>query len=94
MSQVKPRAGVLDTLLPRPYSSNKLIREIFMSNDTNTQLLQRAANLIDALDSHPSGLQKHLVKAVETNDLDEVQYWVPILEAELSQINFMDGDIL
>lgn len=64
-----------------------------MSSNTNVRLLERAADLIDELQSHPSGLQKQLERAVESNDLDSIHFWVSTLEARLSQEHFKNWDI-
>jgi len=59
-----------------------------MSDNDNTNLLERAAELLDELDSHPSGLQKHLEQAVEGNDLDSIRYWVERLEGHVAREHF------
>lgn len=65
-----------------------------MSHQINTNLLERAAELIDQLTGHPSGLDKALVVAVEANDLNEVHRQVFKLEAELAQEHFHNYDLL
>ena len=60
-----------------------------MSNDTNNNILERAADLLDELTSHPSGLDIQLEKAIESNDLDEIYRVVCICEGVLSQEHFI-----
>ncbi len=64
-----------------------------MSNSTNDQLLERAHELLEDLDSHPSKLNKALSIALEQNDLDYINYLVPKLEAELSQEHFENWNV-
>lgn len=64
-----------------------------MSQVINTTLLERAADLIDELTSHPSGADDALVKAIEANDLQEVQRLVTKIEAELSREHFHNYDL-
>lgn len=64
-----------------------------MSSSENERLLERAAELIDELESHPSGLQKQLEAAVESNDLERIHFWVNSLEAHLSQEHFGNWNI-
>lgn len=65
-----------------------------MSNNTNENLLERAAELIDELASHPSGYDKALIKAIDANDLQEVRYLVVKLEGELSQEHFHNYELV
>lgn len=60
-----------------------------MSTDSNTRLLERAADLLDDLTSHPSGLDTQLEKAIESNDLDEIYRVVCICEGVLAQEHFI-----
>lgn len=60
-----------------------------MSHINNEQLFQRAADLLDDLTSHPSGLDIQLEKAIESNDLDEIYRVVCICEGVLSQEHFI-----
>lgn len=65
-----------------------------MSHNSNTELLERAAELIDELSSHPAGLDKRLATAVEANDLDELRYQVAVCESVLAQEAFHEFNIL
>lgn len=65
-----------------------------MSNHTNTKLLERAAELIDELQSHPAGLDKAIKLALDQNDLEELTYAVLRAEAELSQEYFYNNNVL
>lgn len=65
-----------------------------MSNDNNTILLERAAELIDELTSHPSGADKLIIQAIDSNNLEEVQRLVTKFEGELSQEHFMNHDLI
>lgn len=64
-----------------------------MSEHHNINLLERAAELIDTLESHPSGADDLLIRAVDSNDLDEVHRLVIKFEGELSQEYFKNWDI-
>ena len=61
-----------------------------MSQDINTRLLERAADLLDDFTNHPSGLDKQLEKAIESNDLDEIHRVVSIMEGIQSQEHFAE----
>lgn len=65
-----------------------------MSNITNTNLLERANELIEELVSHPAGLDKQLINAVERDDLDEVHRLVVLIEGELAQEHFRNYDLV
>jgi hypothetical protein len=64
-----------------------------VSQQTNTKLLERAAELIDELTSHPSGLDETLIQAVGANDLNEVRRIVVLVEGELAQEHFRNWEI-
>lgn len=59
-----------------------------MSDYINSQLLERAAELIDEYASHPSGVDRQLMLAVESGNLEEVYRLVSMLEAEMAQEHF------
>ena len=59
-----------------------------MSNQTNTNLLERAAELIDHFASHPAGLDDQLIQAVDANDLQEIYRLVTLGESIRSQENY------
>lgn len=65
-----------------------------MSNQENTNLYERAQELIDELTSHPAGLDERLTKAVESNDLDELRYQIAVCESFLSQEAFHEFNVL
>lgn len=62
-------------------------------HQTNIKLLERAAELIDEITGHPSGADRALIAAVDSNDLDEVRYQVRRIEGELAQEHFRDYDL-
>lgn len=64
-----------------------------MSNQINTELLERAAELIDELTSHPSGYDKILEDCIDRNDLDALQHHVAVIEGELAQEYFMNNEV-
>lgn len=64
-----------------------------MSTYQNTHLLERAAELIDELASHPAGYDKMLITAVESNNLDEVYRLVVKIEGDMAQEMFHNWDI-
>jgi hypothetical protein len=57
-------------------------------HQTNTNLLERAAELIDELASHPAGADKALIRAIDSNDLDQVRYQVQKIEGDLAREYF------
>lgn len=59
-----------------------------MSQESNTQLIERAKELLETIDSHPSGYDTLLAAAIEKNDLDDVFQFVTAIEAELSRQHF------
>lgn len=65
-----------------------------MSDDSNTKLLERAAELMDEIESHPSGYAKLLEQAVAKNDFDAIRYAVSRVETELSREHFTNFDII
>lgn len=65
-----------------------------MSNQTNTNLLDRAFGLSEELDSHPAGLDKLLDAAIKGGDLDQIRYWVGVCESTLSQQHFYENNLL
>lgn len=64
-----------------------------MSNITNSNLLERAYELLEEITSHPSGLDKALTKAVRAGNLDEIYYLVTKIESELAQKHFYNNNI-
>lgn len=63
-----------------------------MSLDSNTSLLERAADLIDELTSHPAGIDKGLIQAVASGDMERVRYWVGKAEGVLAQEHFYESN--
>lgn len=61
-----------------------------MSLDSNTQLLERAADLVDELTSHPAGIDKGLIQAVESGDMERIKYWVSKAEGVIAQEHFYE----
>lgn len=57
-------------------------------HQTNTNLLERAAELIDELASHPSKSDRALIQAIDSNDLEQVRYQVQKIEGELAREYF------
>lgn len=64
-----------------------------MSTETNTKLIERANELLEVIDSHPSGYDKLLATAIKNNDLDDVYQFVTAIEAELSEQHFRNYDM-
>lgn len=56
-----------------------------MSSETNTNLLERANELLEEVDSHPAHLDDLLDTAIKSGDLEQIQYWVNIVEGTLAQ---------
>lgn len=65
-----------------------------MSNNTNSILIERAYELAEELTSHPAGIDKALLLAIETGDLENVQYWVTVAEGTLSAHNFYESNLI
>jgi hypothetical protein len=59
-----------------------------MSKQENTNLLERAAQLIDECASHPAGLDDNLIAAVDSGDMERIAYWVSVAEGTLAQEHF------
>jgi len=56
-----------------------------MSNETNTKLLERANELLEEVDSHPAHLDDILAGAIQSGDMEQIQYWVNVVEGTLAQ---------
>jgi hypothetical protein len=56
-----------------------------MSSETNTNLLERANELLEEVDSHPAHLDDLLDTAIKSGDLEQIQYWVNVVEGTLAQ---------
>lgn len=65
-----------------------------MSNQRNTELLERAYELLEEFDSHPSKIDKALKEAIDTNDLEGVLHLVHYLEAFLAEEHFHNWDLM
>lgn len=63
-----------------------------MSELNNTNLFERAAELIDQ--NLSTYREKALVKAIDENDLDELRRLVTQYEAEDSERHFHENDII
>lgn len=61
-----------------------------MSNESNTALYERAADLIDELTSHPAGIDRGLIQAVDSGDMERIRYWVSKAEGVLAQEHFYE----
>lgn len=59
-----------------------------MSNQSNDNLIERATDLLEEIDSHPSGLDTALDEALKKGDLDEIHRLVTYIEAELARDHF------
>ncbi len=59
-----------------------------MSLARNTELLERAQDLLEEVDSHPAHLDDALDAAIKSGDLEQVRYWVGVVEGTLAQENF------
>jgi hypothetical protein len=65
-----------------------------MSNQVNTNLIERANELLEELSSHPAGLDKAIQAALDRGDLEELHYAVGRADAALAQEHFYNNDIL
>lgn len=59
-----------------------------MSLEANTQLLERAQDLLEEVDSHPAHLDDLLATAIKSKDLEQIRYWVSVVEGTLAQEEF------
>ena len=65
-----------------------------MSQEVNDTLLERAYELAEELTSHPAGIDKGILAAIHSNDLNKVQYWITVGEGALAQQHFYESEIL
>ena len=61
-----------------------------MSHEVNTQLYERASELIDQTLSHPAGIDKAIIDALANEDLDELLKAVQRAEAVLAQEHYAE----
>lgn len=64
-----------------------------MEKEVNTQLLERANELLEEIDSHPSRLDIALKEALQANDLESVHYLVNLIEGELAKEHFYSKEM-
>lgn len=63
-------------------------------HQTNTNLFERAAELIDIFTDHPAGVDGQIIAALEANDLQEIYRLVNKYEAELArEQSYATGDM-
>lgn len=65
-----------------------------MSHPNNDALLERASSLLEEIVSHPSGLDKKLLVAMERGDLEELERTVNDIEGLLAQEHFFNYDLI
>lgn len=65
-----------------------------MSLNSNTELLERAADLLEEVDSHPAHLDDLLSNAIKSGDLEQVRYWVGVVEGTLAQQEFYENNLI
>lgn len=65
-----------------------------MSHDTNSNLLERAYEVLEEISGHPSKYDKLLDKAIQREDLDEVHRLVNIIESDLAIEHFHNYGLL
>lgn len=56
-----------------------------MSLHQNQLLMERAQDLLEEVDSHPAHLDDLLSNAMKSGDLEQIRYWVGVVEGTLSQ---------
>lgn len=61
-----------------------------MSHQVNTELYERASELIDQTLSHPAGIDKAIIDALANEDLDALVVAVQRAEAVLAQEHFAE----
>lgn len=74
-------------------SASKSKQGYKMSHDVNQRLFERAAELLDEIQSHPSGFDRLIQSALDSNDLESLRYWVNRVEGELSITHFANYEI-
>lgn len=65
-----------------------------MSLESNTNLRERAYELVEELTSHPAKLDVAIQRALEGGDLEELEYWVTVGEGTLAQQEFYESNII
>ncbi len=65
-----------------------------MSTQSNTTLMERAGELLEELDSHPSGIHRSIEAAMKSGDLESLQFQVTKGEGILAQHHFYESNIL
>lgn len=64
-----------------------------MSHEINDNIIERAHEMIEEFTNHPSKIDQTLLRALERNDLEEVQKITTRLEAQLAQEHFKNYDL-
>ena len=59
-----------------------------MSQEDNTNLLERGYELAEEFVSHPSGIDKSILAAINSGDLEKVRYQISKCEGYLAQEHF------
>lgn len=65
-----------------------------MSQEQNTILIERGYELAEELTSHPAGVDRGMLAALHSGDMDKIQYWITVCEGTLSQQHFYESEIL
>jgi len=65
-----------------------------MSTQVNTELIERAADLLEEMDSHPAHLDDQLAAAIKSGDLERLRYWVSVCEGALAQAEFYESNMV
>lgn len=65
-----------------------------MSNPINTNLIERANELIEEITSHPSGYDRRLQELIVSNDLEALYNLVIKIEGLLAQEHFRNYEIV
>ena len=65
-----------------------------MSLEQNTNLTERANELIEELTSHPASLDVALQNALDGGDLEELEYWISVAEGALAQMHFYENNMM
>lgn len=65
-----------------------------MSLHENTSLMERAQDLLEEIDSHPAHLDDLLEAAIKSGDLEQLRYWVGVVEGTLAQQAFYESNLI
>jgi hypothetical protein len=63
-----------------------------MSLENNTELYERAYELVEELTSHPSNIDKRLLQLIEDGDLEELEYVMAVAENVVEKADELEAN--